>query len=410
MKLTSLKDNKTQSAKYMHDFITRVIKSFGKRDCGSKGEVDAVKYMAQEVAPYASEVTTQPYDAHPLAFMGWIYISVTLILGAFVSAFFIPVLSIALICVAMALMVLEFVFYRKVVDFLFPKRQSLNMTAIKKPQGEVKRRVLICGHADAAYEWTLNYYLGGKAFIAHFLISIIGILYLFAIAVAACVEGAIYTPIADSALFIALCCSGVFVPFWILMYILFNPRIISDGATDNLTGCAMGIAFLKALNDNGIEFENTEVGCICAGGEEAGLRGSKAWVKAHKDDFKDCPTTVLCIDTIREDDHMLVNYKDMNGFIKCDTEATELWLDACKDEGATCKKGSVALGATDAAAFTQGGFNSVCVTAMNFNLPRYYHTRLDVAEDVNEECLAKTFGVLCSFVEKIDDLAQKENS
>lgn len=409
MKLTPLKDNKTQSAKYMHDFITRVIKSFGKRDCGSRGEVDAVKYMAEEVAPYANEVTTQPYEAHPLAFMGWIYISVTLILGAFVSAFFIPVLSIGLICVAMALMVLEFVFYRQVVDFLFPKRQSLNMTAIKKPQGEVKRRVLICGHADAAYEWTLNYYLGGKAFIAHFLISIIGILYLFAIAIAACVEGAIYTPIADKALFIALCCSGVFVPFWILMYILFNPRIISDGATDNLTGCAMGIAFLKALNDNGIEFENTEVGCICAGGEEAGLRGSKAWVKAHKDDFKDCPTTVLCIDTIREDDHMLVNYKDMNGFIKCDTEATELWLDACKDEGATCKKGSVALGATDAAAFTQGGFNSVCVTAMNFNLPRYYHTRLDVAEDVNEDCLAKTFGVLCSFVEKIDDLAQKEN-
>lgn len=331
MKLTPLKDNKTQSAKYMHDFITRVIKSFGKRDCGSRGEVDAVKYMAEEVAPYASEVTTQPYEAHPLAFMGWIYISVTLILGAFVSAFFIPVLSIGLICVAMTLMVLEFVFYRQVVDFLFPKRQSLNMTAIKKPQGEVKRRVLICGHADAAYEWTLNYYLGGKAFIAHFLISIIGILYLFAIAIVACVEGAIYTPIADKALFIALCCSGVFVPFWILMYILFNPRIISDGATDNLTGCAMGIAFLKALNDNGIEFENTEVGCICAGGEEAGLRGSKAWVKAHKDDFKDCPTTVLCIDTIREDDHMLVNYKDMNGFIKCDTEATELWLDACKD-------------------------------------------------------------------------------
>lgn len=409
MKLTQLKDNKAQSAKYMHGFISHVIKSFGKRDCGSKGEVDAVKYMAQEVAPYATDVKTEPYDVHTLAFMGWIYITVTLILGAFVSAFFMPMLSIILICVGMALMVLEFVFYRQVVDFLFPKRQSLNMTAIKKPQGEVKRRVLISGHADAAYEWTLNYYLGGKAFIAHFLISIIGILYFMAVAIAACVKGAIFTPITDRAIFIALCCSGVFVPFWILMYFLFNPRVIADGATDNLTGCAMGISFLKALSDNGIEFENTEVGCICAGGEEAGLRGSKAWVKAHKNDFKDCPTTILCIDTIREDDHILVNYKDMNGFIKCDPEATELWLDACKEEGIPCKKGSVALGATDAAAYTQGGFNSVCVTAMNFNLPRYYHTRLDVAEDVNEDCLAKTFSVLCSFVEKIDDLAQKEN-
>ena len=67
------------------------------------------------------------------------------------------------------------------------------------------------------------------------------------------------------------------------------------------------------------------------------------------------------------------------------------------------QKGSVALGATDAAAYTEGGFNSVCVTAMNFNLPRYYHTRLDVAKDVDKDCLANTFGILCNFVEKIDE-------
>ena len=277
------------------------------------------------------------------------------------------------------------------------------MMAIKKPTGEVKRRVLISGHADAAYEWTLNYYLGGKAFIAHFLISIIGILYFTAVAIAACVISGMFNAITDVNLLIALGVSGVFVPFWILMYFLFNPKIVADGATDNLTGCAMGISFLKALKDNGVEFENTEVGCICAGGEEAGLRGAKAWVKAHKNDFKDCPTTILCLDTLREQDHMLVNHKDMNGLMQCDKEATEIWLAACKDEGIPCKKGSVALGATDAAAYTEGGFKSVCVTAMNFNLPRYYHTRLDVAEDVDKDCLANTFAILCNFVEKIDE-------
>ena len=41
--------------------------------------------------------------------------------------------------------------------------------------------------------------------------------------------------------------------------------------------------------------------------------------------------------------------------------------------------------------------------AMNFNLPRYYHTRLDVAEDVDKDCLANTFAILCNFVEKIDE-------
>lgn len=403
MKLDKLKQNKGQSANYMFDFISHVTSVFGKRDCGSQGEKDAINYMANEAAPYADTVTTEKYDVHTLAFMGWIYITVTLILGAFAAAFFMPMLSLILIAVGMEIMILEFVLYRKVVDKLFPKRESLNMMAIKKPTGEVKCRVLISGHADAAYEWTLNYYLGGKAFIAHFLISIIGILYFTAVAIAACVISGMFNAITDVNLLIALGVSGVFVPFWILMYFLFNPKIVADGATDNLTGCAMGISFLKALKDNGVEFENTEVGCICAGGEEAGLRGAKAWVKAHKNDFKDCPTTILCLDTLREQDHMLINHKDMNGLMQCDKEATQIWLDACEQEGIPCKKGSVALGATDAAAYTEGGFKSVCVTAMNFNLPRYYHTRLDVAEDVDKDCLANTFAILCNFVEKIDE-------
>lgn len=406
MKLDKLKQNAKQSANFMFDFISHVTSTFGKRDCGSQGEKDAVNYMAQSVKPYADSVVTEPYTAHPLAFMGWIYITVTLVLAGFVCAFFAPLVSIILVVVGMLLMVLEFVLYRQVVDKLFPKRDSLNMMAIKKPTGDVKRRVIISGHADAAYEWTFNYLFGGKGFIAHFLISIIGILYFTAIAIWACIDGGMFAMTANADILIALGVGGVFVPFWILMYILFNPRIVADGATDNLTGCAMGISFLKALSDEGITFENTEVGCICAGGEEAGLRGAKAWVKAHKNDFKDCPTTILCLDTIREDDHMLVNYKDMNGLVKCDPEATQLWLDACQKEGMPCKKGSVALGATDAAAYTAGGFKSVCVTAMNFNLPRYYHTRLDVAQDVNKDCLEKTFNVLCNFVESIDEQAK----
>mgnify|MGYP004572426391 FL=1 len=403
MKLDESRKRSRESADFMFDFISHVTKTFSKRDCGSEGEKDSVKYMAETVKPYATSVKTESYDVHTLAFMGWIYITVTLILGAFVAAFFMPMLSVIFILVGMAIMILEFVCYRQIVDKFFPKRTSLNMTAVKKPEGEVKQRILISGHADAAYEWTLNYYLGGKAFIAHFLISVIGILYLTAVTIAACVKGALFTPCSDKSITIALGVSGVFVPFWILMYFLFNPKIVSDGATDNLTGCAMGIAFLKSLEENDVKFEHTEIGCICAGGEEAGLRGAKAWVKAHKHDYDDCPTTILCIDTIREEEHMLVNYKDMNGMIKCDKTATETWLEACEEEGVKCKKGSVALGATDAAAYTEGGFKSVCVTAMNFNLPRYYHTRLDVAEDVNKDCLAKTFSVLCRFVEKYDE-------
>ena len=73
MKLDNAYKNKKQSAAFMFDFIGSVIAKFSKRDCGSKGERDAVNYMAETVKPYADTVTTEPYKANTLAFMGWIY-------------------------------------------------------------------------------------------------------------------------------------------------------------------------------------------------------------------------------------------------------------------------------------------------------------------------------------------------
>ena len=67
----------------------------------------------------------------------------------------------------------------------------------------------------------------------------------------------------------------IFVPFLIGLYFMWNKHRVVDGANDNLSGCYMGIAILKALQDEGIEFENTEIGVILSGSEEAGLRGAR---------------------------------------------------------------------------------------------------------------------------------------
>ena len=73
-----------------------------------------------------------------------------------------------------------------------------------------------------------------------------------------------------------------FVPFYFGMYRMWDPNTTVDGANDNLTACLMGIAILKAMKDEGIELEHTEVGVILSGSEEAGLRGAKAWCEQHK--------------------------------------------------------------------------------------------------------------------------------
>ena len=46
----------------------------------------------------------------------------------------------------------------------------------------------------------------------------------------------------------------------------------------------MGITLLREMEQHGINLENTEVGVILTGSEEAGLRGAKAWTAAHQDE------------------------------------------------------------------------------------------------------------------------------
>lgn len=404
MSFKNIIENKAGSAQYMVDNITTIIKTCGKRDPGSEGEKQSVDYMAKQLNSLADEVKVEPFDVYPASFMSWIYITVTLALIAVVLSFFCPIISIMLIAVGVILMIGQFVLYRQIIDKLFKKKTSYNITAVKHPKGEVKRRIFLNGHPDAAWEWTVNYHMGGVAFVAHFVISVVGLLYYVALSIATMiVEGVKFGLIMNPTIRILAYVGLIFVPFWIGMYFLWNERIVVDGANDNLTGCYMGIAFLKAMQDSGLELENTEVGVLISGSEEAGLRGAKAWVKAHKDEYKDCETIIYAFDTIRERKFLCVNKLDLNNTVKADAHGSALFLQAAENLGVHCIVGSVPLGATDSAAFNQGGFHAVGITALDHNLRDYYHTRRDTYDNLDAECLADTFAVTVETVRLFDE-------
>lgn len=393
-KLDEIKADKAAYASFMRDEITHVCRDFPKRDPGGEGERIACEYMAQEMSELAEDVKIEPFKVYPASFMGWVYVTVTCVLLAFASYFFATMISLVLIIIGLIPMLTQFVFYKRFTDPLYPEKTSYNVTAVKKCSGEVKRRVFYNGHPDAAWEWSTNYRLGGAAFIAQFIIAVIGILYLFALDIARWIAvGEVGAGIAGGAYLYAGLAGLVFVPIWILCYFLSNTKVVVDGANDNLTGCYMGISVLKALKDKGVELEHTEVGVIITGSKEAGLRGAKAWCEAHKDDYKDVETKIVSYDTIRDAKFLQVNRRDLNGLVKSDREACDLFVKAAKNTGVHCLEGTVPFGATDCAAFNQGGFRSAGVTALNHNLQKYYHTRLDNYDNLDESCLADCFEV-----------------
>ena len=406
MDLKSLIDKKTQAAQYMVDEITYICKNLGKRDPGSEGEKKACEYMAKVLKEDCGceRADVEAFDENPGSFYGWMFFTLTFALAAFVLLFFLPVASIILVILGIALALLEFGLYKKTVDKIFPKKTGHNVTAIKKCTGETKRRLIFNGHPDAAWEWPVNYALGGVGFEAHAIIGFAGAFYYLAIAIAQlCTEG--FTGItADSPLFKWALGGLAFVPFLIGLYFMVNYKRVVDGANDNLSGCYMGIALLKALKDEGIEFENTELGVVLTGSEEAGLRGAKAWCEAHKGEFDDVPTFIFSYDTIHDPKYLLVNYRDLNGTVKADKDVSDLFYEAAKELDITVNKGMVPPmgGATDSAAFAQAGFRATGVTGLNHKLESYYHTRKDSYDNMSIDGLADCYAATVKALEMFD--------
>ena len=64
-------------------------------------------------------------------------------------------------------------------------------------------------------------------------------------------------------------------------------------------------------------------------------------------------------------------------------------------------------GAVDAAGFTQGGFRAAGVTGLNHKLERYYHTRLDSYDNMNEDGIANCFAATVKTLEMFDNGAKQ---
>lgn len=419
--LSKMIAKKSDSAQYMIDEITHICKDMPKRTPGEEGEKIACEYMADVLKKDCGceRADVEPFKENPGSFFGWIYFTVTFALAGMVLFFFLPIAGAVLLALGFLVMFVQFGMYRKLLDFCFPEKTGHNVTAVKKCKGEVKARIFFNGHPDAAWNWPVNNKFGGAVYEGHILVSVIGALIAFALNISAAVilgaKGvfffdklalADYIAVYGAPLFWAGIAVLAFAPFLIGMYRMWEPNRTVDGANDNLTGCYMGIAVLKAMKEQGIELEHTEVGVILSGSEEAGLRGAKAWCEAHKGEFDDVPTWIYSYDTIHDGKFLAVNYRDLNGTVKADKEVGDMFLNSAKELEIPCQKSWVPPfgGATDSAAFAQAGYRATGITALNHVLEDYYHTMRDTYDNLDKDCLADCYAISVRCLEKFDEM------
>ena len=416
---------------YMAEGIRHVCETFKKRLPGTQSERDAQAFFKEELEKITDpskgdSVIMEDFDVHPHAFMGFLLIAGICMLGNIAcywlsgkGSVLATALGVVLALFALLVTVFEFLMYREFVDFLFPKRVSRNVYAVRKPAGEVRRRIIFGGHTDVANEWTYSQLGGPLGWIAMggavaglilgLVASIVRLAFIVQIRLAeapALEEGMILKGDAFKLmggwliLGIALLCT---IPFILAIMKFINYKVAVDGANDNLSANYIAMSVLKEMHDAGVRFGNTEVGCLITGAEEAGLRGAKAFAKKHKEELSDVDTVFISMDTMHEIKEMRVCNFGCTGSVQNDKAVGALLHEAALACGADIPNGELYPGAVDAEAFSMYGLRSTGFTAVRHSPASYYHTRQDTADNIDEECLALSLNI-CKEAARIFDM------
>lgn len=403
--LKNAKTGLSDLTQYATEGIKTVCEKFGPRPCGEQSETDAQNFMLEGLKAFSDEAHSENFKVNPDAFMSFVPIAGASLLGAtgcnLLGAYKCKKASLgsaALMGGALAGIVGEFLLYKKCLDPFFKEKTSSNVIAVRKASGETKRRIILSGHADSAPEWTYTYKLGSHGVIMVAGYAIAGLAYTAA-TTAMALKSKNPAKIKKMALG-----QLAFAPAYGALFKFTNSKKYVEGANDDLTGCFVSSAVMKYLSDNDIRFENTEVVCMLAGGEEAGLRGSKAFFEAHPEYKNDGVETIFVgFDTIRDEDYMMIYERDMTGMVKNDDNVCKLLKDSAMQCGKDVPVGAIPLGSTDAAAASQAGIKAASFVAMDPAPAQYYHTRLDTADILVPETIEKVIDIALQTVFNFDE-------
>lgn len=401
--------------------ITNVIKKYGPRESGNEACFDAEKHLKKELDQFCDETHFEEYQMAPKAFLHFTkLVSAAIILGFVIclALVFTNVISFfiaqcvfgILVSIGLFITAMEFLMYKRFMDPLYKKVTGHNLVATRKPRGEVKKRIVISGHIDSAYEWRHIYYLKDKGMGPLMGGTIGGAFISLIIAIVAVIANFVdMGAFGDFMLNYSYYIHIITVLFMITLFLFVDFSTVSPGANDNLTGTYAAVCALRMLDMAGVEFENTEVVAMITDGEEAGLRGAKAFAKDHFDEYtsQGVETAVLCVDTLTDLDYLNVYSKDMTGTVKHDEAFSKLVLDSAKEAGYdSAEFANVFFGSSDAAAFTQAGITATCLAAMDPAPADYYHNRRDSYDRLVPEAIETGYKVVLASILNFDS---KEN-
>lgn len=403
----------------VYNSIKEIVDKVGPRLPTSKEEeLGAQMYADQISEQLGTTPIIEKFKCAPRASIAFIPVLGILGLFSFIIFYLSPIASLILSVFCFIYAILQIFLYTGCLDFLFKKHESQNVYTILEPKSEKTNfTIMLSAHLDSSWCWQLSLKNPKTMMIK----TIIGVISIGAIAITSLVaicHGAysykflnqIYT--LDSSLNIKylimylipfICVPGC---YWLATYLTWDKQSASPGAMDNLTGCEIALATLKYYQENPEELpENCRLIAVGLGCEEAGLKGSEAFCKAHKSDseFFNEHLYNINLDSFRDDEHFNVVKGDTWLRSHFDKKLIDLSQEAMKEAGLEPGIIKNPVGGCDSTPICRAGIKTVTLCAQNPIPTNYYHTTNDTIEGLSMYSIEKAFETILNLVPKIAD-------
>lgn len=426
-------------AQEAYEHVEFIANEIGPRTPGTEGEKKLHDHISGKLKDLGLNPKTEKFIFAPfssiggLPYAGWggIIITILTLIGIALSgATSVGAMAIHFVSVAYTLLLWVWIVcsvfkYKTWFDWCFKQEVSHNTYAELLPEdGEYDYTIFLSGHTDTS--WTLKhsaiksklnpafiYIKIGVGAISTVLASLLAVtcfilsaIYVFSPDLEVAVECLeIYRPLSYACIF-----SSPFLmvgAFLLTLYRERNPRVASPGAMDNATGIALAYEIVKYYKENPDRMpKRCRIVDMNCGAEEAGLRGSLAFVRSHKDDGMLDNAYHINIDSVADKDFFEVIHGDAWLCPHFDKDLENMFFDAMKDAGIE-KPGNMSnpVGGCDSTPFMKAGVKSITFAAQNPIMSNYYHTLYDVPERFDADVVGLGMDVVLRVIDKI---AEKE--
>ncbi len=448
-----MKESSTRYAQEAFEIVKHAAEKIGSRLPGSDNERKFADYMGQKLKDIGIEPKKEEFAVSPRASIGGIpyagWAGIILCIGSYFAKS-IPYLWFALAglgIVVIAWLILSVFLYKPWFDMFFKQEISQNVYGELVPEdGNYDYTIVLSGHTDTSWNWKhsehaykykdkpilgilATYSKVGFGAVCFFIMAfycIFQAVYYSALWVfraewaAVCQYGAqygvtntftnVYNVLEIIFLFLpVICCIGC---FFVIMWADPDPRNASRGAMDNASGIALGYEVIKYFKENPEKMPaNCRIIDLNCGSEEAGLRGSMAFVNEHKGEPILDNVWNINIDSVADKDYFEVVIKDDWQFTRFDADLEKMFKETFNELGIESKTGGCIhnpVGGCDSTPMTKAGIKSVTFAAQNPVLTYYYHTWRDVPERFDMETVGDGFDVILGVIEKISAFQQEK--